>query len=345
MTSSPDRNQALMLVNKARTQGAPLNQACREVGISTNTYRRWSKGAMDKRPLARRPAQTHALSERERQEILNQCHRPAFASLPPAQIITRLLDQEGRYIASESSFYRVLRAHGEGQRRGRACAPRHLEPPRRHKATDPNQVYCWDVTYLPSPVRRLFFYLYLIVDLYSRKIVGFEVFHNESVINSQTVIARAILREGLACRPVILHGDNGPAMKAATLSARLERLGVTPSYSRPRVSDGNAYSEALFRTCKYRPNYPVHGFKHIDAARDWVLDFVHWYNHEHRHSGIRFVTPHQRHQGMDRQILEHRAAIYAAAKRAKPRRWSGSTRNWQPIEEVWLNPEKVLNAA
>jgi len=346
MTSSPDRIKALELVDEARQAGARQAAACAEIGIDTKTYRAWKQDAVgDRRPMAERPAQPHALTEAEQDEILEQCHRPKFASLPPAQIVTRLLDEEGRYIASESSFYRVLRAEDEQQRRGRAAAPRHVGPPRRHQATEPNELWSWDVTYLPSLVRGLFYYLYLIVDLYSRKIVGAEVFHGESAANSQQVIERALLREGIAHRPIILHGDNGPAMKAATLTARLEQLGVMPSYSRPRVSDDNAFSEALFRTCKYRPDYPPDGFTDIHVARDWVLGFVRWYNQEHRHSGIRFVTPHERHEGQDQVILEKRHAIYTAAKQANPRRWSGSTRNWAPVGAVWLNPEKTQEAA
>ncbi|WP_407826383.1 transposase [Spiribacter onubensis] len=184
-----------------------------------------------------------------------------------------------------------------------------------------------------------------IMDLYSRKIVGSEVFLGESAANSQQVIERALLREGVAHRPIVLHGDNGPAMKAATLTARLDQLGVKPSYSRPRVSDDNPFSEALFRTCKYRPDYPPNGFADVHEARDWVLGFVRWYNHEHRHSSLRYVTPQERHEGRDQAILARRHAIYTAAKQANPRRWSGRTRNWEPVGAVWLNPEKALEAA
>ena len=346
MTSSPDRIKALELVDEARQAGARQAAACAEIGIDTKTYRAWKQDAVgDRRPMAERPPQPHALTEAEQDEILEECHRPKFASLPPAQIIAQLLDEEGRYIASASSFYRVLRRAGEQQRRGRAAPPRQMGPPRRHQAQGPNEVYTWDVTYLPSTVRGLFFYLYLILDVYSRKIVGSEVFLGESAANSQQVIERALLREGVAHRPIVLHGDNGPAMKAATLTARLNQLGVTPSYSRPRVSDDNPFSEALFRTCKYRPDYPPNGFADVHDARDWVLGFVRWYNHEHRHSSLRYVTPHERHEGMDGEILARRHAIYTAAKQANPRRWSGKTRNWQPVGAVWLNPEKAQKAA
>lgn len=345
MTNALDRQHAVTLVNDARTAGARLFAACTELGIGTNTYRRWVRGSVDQRPMARRPTPSHALSQTERAEVLHECHLPAHASLPPAQIIPRLLDTEQRYLASESSFYRVLRAAGEQHRRGRARTPRRPGPPRRHEARSPNDVWSWDVSYLPSHVRGQFYYLYLIIDIYSRKIVGFEVFESENTDNSRQVIRQAVLREGVAQRPRVLHADNGSPMKGATLRATLEALGIAASHSRPRVSNDNAYSESLFRTCKYRPDYPPTGFEALTAARQWVLAFVGWYNDAHRHSAIRYVTPAERHAGQDTSILATRDRVYHAARQANPGRWSGSTRNWTPIGAVWLNPEPVLEAA
>ena len=269
----------------------------------------------------------------------------AFASLPPAQIIPRLLDDEGVYLASESTFYRVLRAEGQQQRRGRAAPPSNPGPPRRHKAHAPNEVWSWDVTYLPTSVRGRFLYLYLIIDIFSRKITGFEVFDTENAANSRAVIERAVLREGVAHRPLVLHADNGSAMKGATLRARLETLGVTTSHSRPRVSNDNAFSEALFRTCKYRPGYPPEGFATLEQARHWVLAFVRWYNNEHRHSAIRYVTPSQRHDGREGASLAERDRLYRQARAHAPGRWPGATRNWDPVGPVWLNPEPELEVA
>lgn len=345
MTSGPDREHAIALVDEACADGARLKSACAELGIGQNTYRRWARGGKDRRPLAERPTPAHALSEFERATVLVQCHRPCFASLPPAQIIPRLLDEEGVYLASGSTFYRVLRAAGEQHRRGRAAAPSNPGPPRRHQASAPNQVWSWDVTYLPTLVRGQFLYLYLILDIFSRKITGFEVFDTENAVNSRAVIERAVLREGVAHRPLVLHADNGSAMKGATLQARLQTLGVTTSHSRPRVSNDNAFSEALFRTCKYRPGYPPEGFETLAAARDWVLAFVHWYNHEHRHSAIRYVTPAQRHDGREEPILAARHRLYQQARDSDPGRCSGATRNWKPVGPVWLNSEPALEAA
>lgn len=339
MTNARDRQHTVELVNEAQQAGARLSRACQELGIGLNTYRRWSSRPKDGRPHAVRGTPSHALTEAERDAVLQTCHRPEFASLPPAQIVVRLLDEEDRYLASESTFYRVLRQAHAQHRRGRAAAPRHLGPPRRHRADGPNQLWSWDVTYLGTDVRGRFYYLYLILDIYSRKIVGAEVFESENMANSSTVIQRAVLREQCRHQPLVLHADNGSAMKGSTLQVTLEKLGITASHSRPRVSNDNAYSEALFRTCKYRPGYPPSGFESLQAARLWVHQFIHWYNHEHRHSAIRFVAPAQRHARQDVPILEHRQRLYQQAQQRQPARWSRNLRNWQPVGSVWLNPQ------
>ena len=238
------------------------------------------------------------------------------------------LADEGVYIASESSFHRVLRAHGQMNRRGRARPPRRSRPPTTHIATRPGDVWCWDVTFLPAD-----FYLYLILDLYSRKIVGFEVHGTDSADHAAHLARRTALAEAVHAMPVrpVLHGDNGATLKATTVLAMLHWLGIEPSYSRPRVSDDNPYAEALFRTAKYQPEFPVKGFAELGAARQWAGSFVHWYNNEHRHSGIGYVTPAQRHAGQDRALLSARHELYLQARRSNPRRWSGKTRDWTPI--------------
>lgn len=345
MTSARDRQYAVALVDEARHQGARLSAACRELGIGMNTYRRWARGGVDRRPTAARPRPNNALSAAERSEVLRQCHQPEYASLPPGQIVPRLLDEQGIYIASESSFYRILRDAGEQHHRGRASQSRSVGPPQRHRARGPNEVWSWDVTYLPTRVRGLFYYLYFVLDIYSRKITGFEVFDTENTDNSRQVIRKAVWREGMTQQPLILHSDNGSAMKGATVLATLQALGVTPSHSRPRVSNDNAFSEALFKTCKYRPGYPPDGFDSLTAAQQWALAFVRWYNEQHRHSAIRYVTPIQRHAGEDKAILAKRDRIYRQAKQANPSRWSGPTRNWTPVQSVWLNPHSDQEAA
>lgn len=341
MITLPDRAKAVELIGEACVSGARLAPACRMLELTARTYQRWvAQGSVkaDCRPGALRPKPGNALDEVERQQVLDASHEPRFASLPPGQIVPALAD-EGRYIASESTFYRVLRAAGEQQHRGRAKTPRRHPAPTTYTAHGPCEVWSWDITWLPGPAKGLYFYLYIILDLYSRKIVGWEVFESESAVHSATVIERAVWTEGTLLRPLVLHADNGSPLKAATLQETLKRLQVTPSYSRPRVSNDNAYSEALFRTCKYVPGFPVDGFVDLAAAREWVGRFVGWYNHEHRHSAIRFVTPIQRHNGEDMSILAERHRLYEQARAAKPERWSGATRNWTPEGAVALNPE------
>jgi putative transposase len=193
------------------------------------------------------------------------------------------------------------------------------------------------------------FYFYLILDLYSRQIVGFEVHDTDSADHAAHLAKRTALAEGVHAKPVrpVLHGDNGATLKATTILAMLHWLGIEPSYSRPRVSDDNAFAEALFHTAKYRPEFPLKGFADLDAARHWAGDFVHWYNEQHRHSGIRYVTPAQRHAGQDDLVLAARHAVYQEARQRNPKRWSESTRDWTPVGVVTLNPEcdTVVRAA
>lgn len=340
MISAPDRRQAVELIDLARNDGARLEPACRMAGITARTYQRWTctgKVEGDRRPEAPRPQPCNKLSAEERERILNVCHDPVYASMPPGQIVPKLADQ-GVYIASESSFYRVLHQADEQHHRGRSRKPGVSTPPKGFCATSPNEVWSWDITYLPTLVRGLFFYLYMIVDVFSRKIVGWEVHLSESGFNASILVQKALLTQGCILKKPILHSDNGAPQKSFTLRAKLEALGVTASYSRPHVSDDNPYSEALFRTLKYRPDYPYTGFENIDDARSWSKLFVHWYNHEHQHSAIRYVTPAARHQGLDIQILEKRRHVYETVKSVHPQRWSGKTRNWKPVTEVWLNP-------
>jgi transposase InsO family protein len=252
MISAPDRRQAVGLIRAVCQGGARLKRACAELGIDVRTYQRWRGDAevkADARPGALRPEPVNKLSAEERAQVLALCHAPAYASLPPGQIVPRLADQ-GQYIASESSFYRILRESDEHHHRGRSRPPRPAAEPPRLVARAPNEVWTWDISWLPGPVKGLFFYLYLIVDLYSRKIVGWEVYARESAEYAAEVVRRAVLAEGCVDQPLVLHADNGSPMKGETLLETLYRLGIATSYSRPRTSNDNPYSEALFRTCK-----------------------------------------------------------------------------------------------
>ncbi len=317
--------------------------ACKVLGISQRTLQRWRSSLSpdeDQRKHAKRkPA--NKLSPDEREAIIKTANQPEFKSLPPSQIVPRLAD-EGIYIASESTFYRVLKENNMQYHRGRAKKPG-SKPISTHCATGPNQVWMWDITYLPGPVKGIYFYLYLILDLFSRKIVAWDIWTEELSENASILVRRAIISEKrtLVNQPLVLHSDNGSPMKGATLLETLYQLGITPSRSRPRVSNDNPYAESIFRTCKYRPNYPTKGFATLTEARQWVLTFVTWYNQEHRHSGLNFLTPKQRHNGLSTQILEQRKRVYEEAKSKHPERWAGSIRDWTLDDIVWLNPERT----
>jgi putative transposase len=342
MISTPHRQTAVTLINEAVTAGARRAKACAELEISDRTLRRWTKDGQfhaDQRPFVPRPEPANKLSAVERTAVLAVCNSEEFASLPPSQIVPKLADQ-GRYLASESSFYRILRAQGQQHHRGRARPPVRRKPPTSYKASGPCEVWTWDITWMPGPVAGMFFYLYLIVDIFSRKIVGWEVHERESAELAAILIRQVVMAEGCIARPLVLHADNGSPMKGATMKTTMEKLGITASYSRPRVSNDNPFSEALFRTCKYRPNWPTKGFATKADAQAWVKSFASWYNGEHLHSAIRFVTPNGHHAGHDRATLASRTILYANARAQKPERWSGKTRNWQPAGPVWLNPER-----
>ena len=327
-----------MLIRQAVQEGVRQALACRELGLSVRTLQRWQHQAADGRPRALRPAPPNKLSEEERRAVLEAANGAGFASLTPHQIVPKLAD-EGIYLASESTFYRVLKAAGQGARRGRSQSPRkHVLTT--HRADGPNQVWCWDITWLPTTVKGRFFYWYMMKDIYSRKLVVNEVHESENAEQAAALLRRGCLKEQTAGRPLVLHSDNGTAMKGATMLASMHQLGVMPSFSRPRVSNDNAYAEALFKTAKYCPFWPERPFDTLDEARAWVHRFVDWYNEEHCHSGLNYVTPGQRHRGQADSLLAHRTALYEAARASKPERWSGPIRKWDLDDVVYLNPER-----
>lgn len=277
------------------------------------------------------------LSEGERRHVLEVVNKPEHRDLTVKEVVPRLADR-GEYIASESTIYRILREEGQLQHRSAAKPPR-SQRPRELVATGPNQVWCWDITYLKSPIAGIYFYAYMVTDVFSRKIVGRAVHDSESDVHAAALVVAACAAEGVERDTLVIHSDNGGPMKGATMLATLHRLGVAPSFSRPRVSNDNPYAESLFRTMKYRPEYPRKPFESLEAARRWVAWFVSWYNTEHRHSAIRFVTPAERHAGQDVDILDHRRVVYERARQRHPERWSRGTRDWTRPSEVVLNPQ------
>lgn len=340
MTSPCDRQHALALIKHAQANGARLAPACAVLALSARTVQRWRESPGDARPYARRGVPSNALSEAERAHVLAVVNAPQHASLTPHQIVPKLADQ-GTFLCSESTMYRVLRAAGQQTHRGRCKAATPRRPVTTHCATAPNQLWCWDITWMPSTIKGRYFRWYMVKDIHSRYLVANEVHEEESSEHASELMRKACLRQRMAGKPLIVHSDNGSVMKGSTLLHTYYELGIASSFSRPRVSNDNAYAEALFRTAKYCPLWPDRPFDTLDEARQWVHRFVHWYNKEHRHSGLRYVTPHQRHHGQATALLEQRKRLYAAARAQHPQRWSGKTRNWHLADVVTLNPERL----
>jgi len=337
---SHERDEIIGLIDEAHASGASQFKACKVIGITQRTLQRWKRlGNTTDGRIDAHHAPANKLTQMERQRIVQTANKSEYADLPPSKIVPKLAD-EGVYIASESTFYRVLKEANQCQHRQQAKPDRQVKKPRALTATQPNQIYTWDITYLPTQVKGIFLYLYLVMDIYSRKIVGWQVHEEESSTLASSLMIDICRREAIPPDQVTLHSDNGSPMKGATMLATLQELGVIPSFSRPSVSNDNPYSESLFRTLKYRPEYPEKPFADLSSARIWVQGFVDWYNREHLHSAIQFVTPEQRHAGEDIAILAKRKRVYEQAKLKNPQRWSGEIRNWKPVASVYLNPEK-----
>lgn len=335
--SHDTRLAVLSLIRKACKKGCRKAIACETLGLSLRTVQRWEKHPHqpDKRrgPL-KRPI--NKLSEAEERHILKTVNSKEFAPLPPCQIVPKLADK-GIYIASESTFYRVLKKHAMLCHRGVSKQRMPYRKPPSCKATKPNEVWSWDITFLKTIVKGKFFYLYMIMDIFSRKIVGFQVYEEQTAENASIVAQEAYQAENIT-GSIRLHSDNGSPMKGSTMLVTLQKLGVIPSFSRPSVSNDNPFSEALFRTLKYCPRYPGKPFGSIKMANEWVREFVFWYNNIHLHSGLKFITPMDRHTGKDIKIIKNRQRTYKLAREMHPNRWTGNVRNWIPNSEVLLNP-------
>lgn len=336
--SAADRNECKELIAEAVRVGARKEKAAKQLGVSVRTVERWETRPEDGRkgPTTR---PSNALTPEERAKVLAVANSSEFSSLTPWQIVPRLADR-GEYVASESSFYRILKAENCLAHRSRS-QPRRHQKPEELMASGPNQIWSWDITYLRAEIKGRFFYLYLPMDIFSRMIIHWEIHETETAELASEMIKKACELQGIRHDQIKLHSDNGGPMKGATMLATLQWLGVAPSFSRPSVSDDNPFSEALFRTLKYCPSFPAEGrFKSLEAAKEWVTKFVHWYNNVHLHSGINWVTPASRHENRDQVILQKREAVYKAAKSKNPNRWSKSTRDWSRPDIVELNSRR-----
>lgn len=329
----------LAALSEAQAMGARLHAACGVIGITGRTIERWrgQPGGDDRRcgPCYR---PRNALTEAEEAHLLAVMTSARYGHLPPKQLVPRLAD-EGTYLASESTMYRLQKRVGLGARRRPVQRTHVTRGATVHRATRSNQLWSWDITYLPTANRGRFLRLYLVLDVWSRRIVGWDVHEHEVATHASTLIQRICAQSGVDPSGLVLHSDNGKPMRGRTMVATLQWLGIIPSFSRPHVCNDNPYSEALFRTLKHTPVYPRLPFADLHAARRWVARFVSWYNSEHHHSAIRYVTPDDRHSGADVAILARRHALYELARHRKPERWSRQTRNWTPIGTVVLNPE------
>jgi len=332
----------LGLIDEACEAGARLEPACRAISLDPRTIQRWrtrreAGRSLDDERIGPRTVPANAVTPPEEDRIMAIINSPEFCDMPPTQIVPLLADR-GLYIASESTIYRILRRRKQLAHRG-TSRPRTRRRPRELRATGPGQVWSWDITYIRGPVRGRFLYLYMVVDVWSRMIVAAELHTSENDEIAAEMMSAAAKRHGVKPKTLALHSDNGNPMRGSTMLATLQELGVAASFSRPRCSNDNPFSESLFGTLKGRPHYPAGGrFDSDGAAREWVDNFVHWYNHIHQHSAIRFVTPADRHYGPEREILEARDAVYEAAREQHPERWTGKTRNWTPVGSVRLNP-------
>jgi putative transposase len=328
----------LAALAEAQAAGVRLQAACQLIGVSARTIQRWKRHPeADDRRCGPRYRPGNALSAREERQLLALMTGAEYGHLSPNQLVPQLAD-EGRYLASESTMYRLKRRVGLEARRPPLVRTSVTRATTVHRAVRSNQVWSWDITYLPTVIHGRFLRLYLVIDVWSRRIMGWEIHHDESAKGAAALIQRICTERGVDPHGLVLHSDNGTPMRGRTMIATLQWLGIVPSFSRPHVCNDNPYSEALFRTLKHTPRYPRLPFVDREAARQWVTRFVRWYNTEHRHSAIRYVTPDQRHAGTDVAILARRRALYERARRRQPARWSGTIRNWAPVGVVILNP-------
>lgn len=322
-------------IDEARNQGATITECCIAIGICKRTYQRWKKNIdnlCDKRigPIYNKLA----LTQSEYSEIIHVLAEDRFVDESPHTIVSTLAD-EGRYICSESTIYRILRKTFMNVHRGVSKAPIYLKK-ETLSAKGPNEIWSWDISYLKSTKKRKYYFLYLFLDIFSRKIIGWEIHDSECSIKSSDLAEKLINQENIIPGTLRIHSDNGTPMRSSPMINLLEELKVMQSFSRPRVSNDNAYSESLFKTVKYRPEYPGKGFKNKAEANEWMHEFVYWYNFMHKHSGIGYVTPDQKHRQEDVKILKRREKVYKDAKLKNPERFINGIKNFNIERSVEL---------
>jgi len=310
--------------------------ACRAFGVAPATIYRRRRPPQPPKPRKPRVPPARALSSTERQEVLEELHSERFVDCSPAQVWATLLDEE-RYLASERTMYRILAANGETrERRDQLVHPSYAKP--ELLAERPNELWSWDITKLLGPAKWTYFYLYVILDVFSRYVVGWTIQYKESGRIAEQLIAQAIAQQDIAPGQLTLHADRGSSMRSKPVAFLLADLGVTKTHSRPYTSTDNPYSEAQFKTLKYRPDFPDR-FDSILHSRSFGRPFFNWYNHEHCHSGIGLMTPATVHYGRAEAVREDRARVLAAAYAAHPERFvRGVPTPPRLPTAAWINP-------
>ena len=337
-----NRNKAIEFLKAGTDAGLPLKVVADLLGVCGRTLRRWrldisGQGfSLDRRKGAARQV-AHKFTAQERQKVIDTINDSRFSDLPPAQIVA-ILAEEQQYVGSEMTIYRIMREEGLLNHRGRARQPREPRPVPMLEAKGIHQVLAWDITLVPGPVKGQYYYVYMVMDVWSRRILGTEVQDVECSKLASEFFDRVCRDEGITSdAAAVLHSDNGAPMRSFKLAAKMRELGILLSFSRPGVSNDNAYAESLFRTMKYHQSYPLRRFRSLDTVRCWIEVFVEWYNGEHRHSGIKYVTPNQRHFGEADAICAIRQQTYSKAHQENPHRWSRPPRCWKQPEIVKFN--------
>lgn len=308
---------------------------CRGLGLSRATVYRLRAPDRDV-PCAPRPTPSHALSEDERQAVLDLLHGQRFVDRPPADVVATLLD-EGRYLCSTRTMYRILDGKKEvKERRNQRAHPIYEKP--ELLATRPNEVWSWDITKLKGPVKWTYYQLYVILDIFSRYVVGWMVAERESSELAKRLIRESCLKQEVLSDQLTLHADRGSSMKSKPVAMMLSDLGVTKTHSRPHVSNDNPYSESHFKTLKYRPGFPER-FGSLQDARTFCQEFFTWYNTQHHHSGIAWLTPEDMHYGRAKQIVQVRQLALDEAFARHPERFRNRPPQAAiPPDAVWINP-------
>jgi putative transposase len=330
------------MIDQAVAELAPLvgvRAGCAAVGeAQARWYRRHRQSQPPPRPERARAAQPRALSEVERKELHRVLDSEEFIDEAPATVYAKLLDQ-GMYLASTSTMYRVLRDHGEvRERRRQATHPAAIKP--ELLATNPNQVYSWDITKLAGPAKWTWFYLYVIIDIYSRYVPGWMLARAERAQLAERLLADTAAKQHITSGQLTIHADRGSPMTAKPVAFLLADLGVTKSHSRPHCSNDNPYSESQFRTMKYRPEFPDR-FGSFEDAHAFCGRFFRWYNDEHRHSGIGFHTPADVHYGRAELVRARRAEVLTAAYAQHSERFVGKPPEPPALPgAAWINQPK-----